>query len=61
VIVPAIGVGPLGSSEWSVGGLGTSVPSPVSAASHSGQSFGDTLSNAIGALENSQASATTAS
>ncbi len=61
MIVPAIGIGPLGSSEWSVGGLGTSVPSPVATTNQSGQSFGDTLTNAIGALENSQATATTAS
>jgi flagellar hook-basal body complex protein FliE len=60
VIIPAIGVGPLGSSEWSVGGLGTSVPSPDASATAGSQNFGDMLSSAIGSLESSQTSATQA-
>jgi flagellar hook-basal body complex protein FliE len=66
-MIPAIGIGPLGTSEWSVGGLGTSVPtaSPTSGAGATsgatGQSFGDALTQAIGSLENTQAAATTAS
>jgi flagellar hook-basal body complex protein FliE len=63
MIVPAIGIGPLGTSEWSVGGLGTSVPTPAQvtgSTESSGQSFGDALTSAIGSLENTQATATTA-
>ncbi len=61
-MIPAIGIGPLGKSEWSVGGLGTSVPSVTGAASGgTGQSFGDALTKAVGSLENSQATASTAS
>lgn len=61
--IPAIGIGPLGSSEWSVGGvggLGTAVPSANTAPS-SGGSFGDALTNAIGSLETTQANASQAS
>jgi flagellar hook-basal body complex protein FliE len=61
MIVPAIGIGPLGASEWSVGGLGTSVPSADATGPTNGQSFGDALTSAIGSLENSQATATQAS
>ena len=63
MIVPAIGIGPLGSSEWSVGGvggLGTSVAATGGTAA-GGSSFGDTLTNAISSLENSQTTATQAS
>jgi flagellar hook-basal body complex protein FliE len=66
-MIPAIGIGPLGKSEWSVGGLGTSVPSAGAtsgagaASGASGGSFGDALTQAIGSLENTQAAATTAS
>ena len=64
MIIPPIGIGPLGANEWSVGGLGQSLPSPsatVSNASNgSGGSFGDALTNAIGALETTQANATQA-
>jgi flagellar hook-basal body complex protein FliE len=60
--IPAIGIGPLGASEWSVGGLGTSIPSAASTtgggSSDSG-SFGSALSGAISSLENTQATATT--
>lgn len=59
-MIPAIGIGPLGASEWSVGGLGTSVPSPTATPDAGGQSFGDALTSAIGSLENTQATATTA-
>jgi flagellar hook-basal body complex protein FliE len=60
--IPAIGIGPLGSSEWSVGGLGASVPSassPAAAGSGDSGSFGSALSGAISSLENTQATATT--
>jgi flagellar hook-basal body complex protein FliE len=64
VIVPAIGIGPLGSGEWNVGkiaGAGTSAAAP-SAAGQSGQtSFSNTLNDAINSLESSQNSASTAS
>ncbi len=60
MIVPAIGIGPLGSSEWSVGGvggLGTSAPtanvSTTAPASGSG-SFGNALTKAVDSLENTQ-------
>jgi flagellar hook-basal body complex protein FliE len=57
-MIPAIGIGPLGAS---IGGLGTSLPSPAApASSGSGQSFGDALTNAIGALETTQNNATQA-
>ena len=70
MIVPAIGIGPLGLNEWSVGGLGAGVPSAGATAAGAtaagaaqgaaGGSFGDALTNAIGSLENTQANATTA-
>lgn len=65
MIVPAIGIGPLGPNEWSVGGIG-GVPSPgatVNGAGNgagNGQSFGSALTNAIGALESSQTNASQA-
>ena len=59
MIIPPIGIGSLGTS---IGGLGTSIPSPTTpAANGNGQSFGDALTNALGALETSQANATQAS
>ena len=64
MIIPSIGMGPLGgANEWSVGGLGASVPSTGAAGTTNaaGQSFGDALSSAIGSLENTQANATQAS
>ena len=67
MIIPSIGIGPLGAGEWSVGGVGAGVPSPgatINSASNgggSGPSFGDALTNAIGALENTQVNATQAS
>ena len=67
MIVPAIGIGPLGAKEWSVGGLdsgATSLGSPAAAAAgnpSSGGSFGDALTSAIGSLETTQANATQAS
>lgn len=60
MIIPPIGIGSLGAS---IGGLGASLPSPTptAPASGNGQSFGDALTNALGALETSQANATQAS
>ena len=71
MIIPAIGIGPLGLNEWSVGGLGAGVPSASATAAGAaagagaaqgaaGGSFGDALTSAIGSLENTQANATTA-
>lgn len=72
MIIPAIGIGPLGLGEWKVGGIGSGVPSAGATAAGAtaagasgalgaaGGSFGDALTNAIGALENTQANATTA-
>ena len=47
MMIPPIGIGSLGTS---IGGLGTSLPSPnVSAASGgNGQNFGDALTKALG-------------
>ncbi len=59
--IPPIGIGPLGAGQWSVGGLGTSVPSVTATANGASStpggahSFGAALSNAISALESSQA------
>jgi flagellar hook-basal body complex protein FliE len=64
MIIPAIGIGPLGSSEWSVGGiggLGASAPSAGASSPAKGGSFGDALTHAIGSLETTQANATEAS
>ena len=62
MIVPSVGIGSLGAT---IGGLGASIPSAgatgAPAVGGSGQSFGDALSNAIGALESTQANATQAS
>lgn len=66
MIIPAIGIGSLGTGEWSVGGIGTSSPSAgaavsgASGAQTGGGSFGDALTSAIGSLENTQATATQA-
>ena len=64
-MIPAIGIGPLGLNEWSVGGIGGGLQSPGSAVSNAtngagGQSFGDALTSAIGSLETTQANATQA-
>ncbi len=67
MIIPAIGIGPLGQSEWTVpgvGGLGAAGGTGgvgATGAGGSGQSFSGALSNAISSLENTQATATTAS
>ena len=60
MMIPPIGIGSLGTS---IGGLGTSLPSPNvnAAAGGNGNSFGDALTNAIGSLETTQANATQAS
>jgi flagellar hook-basal body complex protein FliE len=58
-MIPSIAIGSRGTS---IGGLGASLPSATAtpAASGSGKSFGDALTNAIGSLENTQANATQA-
>jgi len=53
MIIPAIGVGPLGSSEWGVGSVGAS---PTAAPTGSG-SFGSALSSALSSLDATQTSA----
>jgi flagellar hook-basal body complex protein FliE len=61
--IPGIGIGPLGSSEWSVGGLGAGTPSAGGAGGTAGTgeagggSFGSALTNAISSLDASQTSA----
>ncbi len=64
-MIPAIGIGPLGSSEWSVsgvGGLGSAATSTAApGATGDSGSFGDALTNAINSLEGSQNAASTAS
>jgi flagellar hook-basal body complex protein FliE len=63
-MIPAIGIGPLGASEWSIPGIGGTGSATTGAAqtpaSGSG-SFGSALTNAIGSLESSQNAASTAS
>ena len=65
-MIPAISgaIGPLGSSEWSVGGVGSLGQTGATGAAATGGgdgSFGSALSGAINSLEASQANATTAS
>ena len=55
--IPAIGIGPLGASEWSVGGLGASTPSVTGTSSGSSGSFGDALTGAINSLDATQVNA----
>jgi len=64
-MIPAISgaVGPLGSSEWSVGsvgGAGQNATAGTAATGGSDGSFGSALTGAINSLEASQASSTTA-
>jgi flagellar hook-basal body complex protein FliE len=61
-MIPAIGIGPLGAGEWSVTGVGSlsSAPGVQSPGSTSGASFSNALTSAIGSLESSQDTATTA-
>jgi flagellar hook-basal body complex protein FliE len=62
-MIPAISgaVGPLGPSEWSVGGAGSVGQNGTAAAGSGDGSFGSALTGAINSLETSQANATTAS
>jgi len=65
-MIPAISgaVGPLGSSEWSIGSVGSIGPGATTgtpAAGNGDGSFGSVLTGAINSLETSQANATTAS
>jgi flagellar hook-basal body complex protein FliE len=65
-MIPAISgaVGPLGPSEWSVGGVGSVSQDPAAAVNGAGASdgsFGSALTGAINSLEATQANATTAS
>jgi flagellar hook-basal body complex protein FliE len=57
MIIPAIGIGPLGTSEWSVtgvGGLGTGATNAIGAGSTGGQNFSDALTNAINSMDQTQ-------
>jgi flagellar hook-basal body complex protein FliE len=59
MIVPAIGIGPLGAGEWSVGGvggLGTAATNvnAIGGGSAGGQNFGDALTNAINSMDQTQ-------
>lgn len=66
MIVPAIGIGPLGSGEWSVGKV-ASAGTSANAVTGSGQSgsgsssFSNALNSAISSLESTQDTASTAS
>jgi flagellar hook-basal body complex protein FliE len=55
-------VGPLGAGEWSVGSVGSvgTTPGAATPATSGSGSFGAALTNAIGSLEQSQATATSA-
>ena len=67
-MIPAFGIGPLGSPEWSVNsigslsatGVGGISSDPTTAPTAGPGSFGSALSNAIGSLESTQATADTA-
>ena len=64
--IPAIGLGPLGQGEWGISGLsgaGLSAAGaqPATAADATSPSFKSALTNAIGSLESTQATATNAS
>ncbi|WP_249009140.1 flagellar hook-basal body complex protein FliE [Conexibacter sp. DBS9H8] len=66
MIIPPIGVGPLGPSEWSVGsvpgvaGLGSGAPGQTSGGGTGSGSFAGALTNAISSLDTSQSAASTA-
>ena len=71
-MIPPIGIGPLGPSEWSIGGtggigggigaLGTTSPLQDATGSTGGSGgFGSALANAINSLDGAQSSATVAS
>jgi flagellar hook-basal body complex protein FliE len=64
-MIPPIGIGPLGASGWSIGGMGspgaaTQVGTGASAGAAPQSSFGTALSNAIDSLEQGQAAGTQA-
>jgi flagellar hook-basal body complex protein FliE len=64
-VIPALGIGPLGTPEWSVNSIGSLSGTPggtTSTAPTSGSgSFSNALSSAIGSLESTQTTADTAS
>lgn len=58
-MIPAIGLGPLGASEWSIGGLGSAASvagaaQATAAPGAAGANFGDALTNAVNSLESTQ-------
>lgn len=70
-MIPAIGIGPLGSAEWSTGSIpgiglvtganqGAAAPGVGGTPAGNSGSFSGALSNAIGALDASQNTAATA-
>lgn len=59
MIIPAIGLGPLGPSEWSVGGVGGlgtsgSTVNATGSGNAGGQTFGNALTNAINSMDQTQ-------
>ncbi|MGO9908178.1 MAG: flagellar hook-basal body complex protein FliE [Solirubrobacteraceae bacterium] len=65
-MIPAISgaIGPLGPSEWSVGGIGSlgqGAATGTGAANGTGGSFNDALTGAINSLDQTQVNASTAS
>jgi flagellar hook-basal body complex protein FliE len=64
-VIPAISgaIGPLGSSEWSVGGIGSigqDATTGTGAAGGTGGSFSDALTGAVNSLDQTQVSASNA-
>ncbi len=64
-MIPAISgaIGPLGSGEWNVGGIGSlgqDAATGTGAANGTGGSFNDALTGAINSLDQTQVSASTA-
>jgi flagellar hook-basal body complex protein FliE len=64
-VIPAIAgaIGPLGSSEWSVGGIGSlgqDATTGTGAAGGTGGSFSDALTGAVNSLDQTQVSASNA-
>jgi flagellar hook-basal body complex protein FliE len=58
MMIPSIGIGPLGAGEWSVAGISSLKGTGGVTATSGSDSFGAALSKAIGSLENTQATAT---
>ena len=61
-MIPALGIGPLGSGEWSVNSIGSlsSTPGATGVPTSGAGSFSNALTSAVGSLENTQTTADTA-